>query len=86
MSPKLQKIALSRVAFFINILENSIPQFHAEYQQNKVASLFFITKHATKKIENTTIRKISTRNNAVKVYESISGHTDRNPVLVRACT
>ena len=45
----------------------------------------FYNKTCNKRIENTIFRKIYTRNNAVKVYESISGHTDRNPVLVRAC-
>ena len=35
----------------MNILENSIPRFHAEYQQNKVASFYFITKHATKELK-----------------------------------
>ena len=44
----------------------------------------FYNKTCNKRIESTTFWKISTRNNAVKVYESISGHTDRNPVLVRA--
>ena len=38
----------------------------------------FYNKTCNKRIENTIFRKIYTRNNAVKVYESISGHTDKN--------
>ena len=66
------------MAFFANILGNLSPPILAKYKKNVS---FFSYKRV---IKIPLLYEIQPFDNTEKVYESISGHTDRNPVLVRA--
>ena len=61
-------------AFFMNILGNLSPPILAKYKKNVS---FFSYKRV---IKIPLLYEIQPFDNTEKVYESISGHTDRNPV------
>ena len=77
---KMLQIRLSQVAFFVVFLGYLLHQFHTKSRKCALFSGFLIYIFLNKLIKIPLLNEIHPFDNSVKVYESISGHTDRNPV------
>ena len=66
------------MAFFVNILENLLHQFHTKSRRCALFSGFLIYIFLNKLMKIPLLNEIHPFDNSVKVYESISGHAVEN--------